>query len=225
VNGAPLGHAFDHHVWATVTMIDACRALPPEQLGTSAAGTYGSIRDTIRHLVESDAIYLSAFEGGVGSGLGADVMDLDEWRAEMERHGDRWRAVLARDHDPEAIVVRRRSNGSESHAPAGIRFAQALVHGADHRSHLATILTTLGVEPRRRRLGLRPVARPRDRGRSARRRVGRDPSRTNGGGHVRVPRRDDRSPAPHAGRPPRPAWRCARGVGRHARHGRRLAAA
>ena len=147
VNGDLLRHAFDHHVWATATMIDACLALPPEQLGTNAAGTYGSIRDTIRHLVDSDAIYLSAFEGGVGSGLQADAMSVEDWRAEMSRHGERWRAVLAKDLDPAGVVVRRRSNGSESHAPAGIRLAQALVHGADHRSHLATILTTLGVEP------------------------------------------------------------------------------
>jgi uncharacterized damage-inducible protein DinB len=147
MDGALLRDAFDHHVWATVTIIDACLALPPEQLGTSAAGTYGSIRDTIQHLVESDAVYLSAFEGGVGSSLDADSMSPNDWRTEMARHGDRWRAVLARKLEPEGIVVRHRPNGSESHAPAGIRFAQALVHGADHRSHLATILTTLGVEP------------------------------------------------------------------------------
>ena len=147
MNGQILVDAFDHHVWATTTLIDACLALPPEQLGTSAAGTYGSLRDTIRHLVDSDATYLSAFEGTRGSGLDADLMSVADWRAEMAGHRARWRAALDREFEPTEMIVRHRVNGSQSHAPAGIRFAQALVHGADHRSHIATILTTLGVEP------------------------------------------------------------------------------
>jgi uncharacterized damage-inducible protein DinB len=44
-------------------------------------------------------------------------------------------------------VVRRREDGSETHAPIGIRLAQALHHGTDHRSQICTVLTTLGVEP------------------------------------------------------------------------------
>ena len=45
------------------------------------------------------------------------------------------------------MVVRRRDDGSETHAPAGIRLAQALHHGTDHRSQICTALTTLGMEP------------------------------------------------------------------------------
>src|SRR5512140_927926 len=101
VNGALLRNAFDHHVWATVTIIDACLALPPDQLGTSAAGTYGSLRDTIRHLVDSDASYLMAFEAGTAPPLDADAMSAADWKSEMATHGDRWRAVLERDIDPE----------------------------------------------------------------------------------------------------------------------------
>jgi uncharacterized damage-inducible protein DinB len=33
------------------------------------------------------------------------------------------------------------------HAPLGIRLAQALHHGTDHRSQVCTALTTLGIEP------------------------------------------------------------------------------
>ncbi len=146
MNGALLRDAFDHHVWATVTLIDACLALSPDVLGTSAAGTYGSIRDTVEHLVDSDAGYLGAFETGASTPVG-DSMSLADWRAEMAGHGDRWRAILERDIEPEALVVHRRRDGSRRGAPAGIRLAQALLHGADHRSHVATILTTLGVEP------------------------------------------------------------------------------
>ena len=65
----------------------------------------------------------------------------------MEGNGPAWSAVVARELDPDAVVVRRRDDGSESHAPVGIRIAQALHHGTDHRSQICTALTTLGVEP------------------------------------------------------------------------------
>jgi len=45
------------------------------------------------------------------------------------------------------MVVRRRDDGSESHAPLGIRIAQVIHHGTDHRSQVCTALTNLGIEP------------------------------------------------------------------------------
>jgi uncharacterized damage-inducible protein DinB len=47
----PLEDAFNHHVWASLRVLDACATLEPEQLQTSVPGTYGTILDTVRHLV------------------------------------------------------------------------------------------------------------------------------------------------------------------------------
>ena len=44
-------------------------------------------------------------------------------------------------------VVAHRYDGTQSHSPAGIRLAQALHHGTDHRSQICTGLTALGQEP------------------------------------------------------------------------------
>ena len=74
-------------------------------------------------------------------------MGLADLKRVMGANGKAWAALLGEELDPDAIVVRRRSDGSEGHAPAGIRLAQALHHGTDHRSQICTILTGLGVEP------------------------------------------------------------------------------
>lgn len=58
-----LSDAFAHHIWATERLIDECAALTPEQLKTPAPGTYGSIIDTLRHLVTTDSWYLTFFRG------------------------------------------------------------------------------------------------------------------------------------------------------------------
>ena len=142
-----LEDAFGHHVWATLELIDACLALDPEQLETSVPGTYGSILATMRHLVGADASFLPALTGESVAAVDQEQMDLAELRTIMERDGVAWSALLARDLDPDAAVVWHRDDGSESHAPMGVRLAQALHHGAHHRSQVCTALTVLGFEP------------------------------------------------------------------------------
>ena len=143
-----LADAFAHHVWATITLIDACSALDPAQLDASAEGTYGSIIDTMRHLVGGDASYLHVLTGGQSAEIEDEAsLDLAAMRAIMVADGPLWADLVALDLDPDAVVIRRRDDGSESHAPLGIRLAQVIHHGSDHRSQICTDLTTIGVTP------------------------------------------------------------------------------
>ena len=142
-----LADAFEHHVWATLVVIDVCAALPPEQLETNAPGTYGPILDTLRHLVDADVSYLVPLTDGRVEPIDEETMDLATMRAVMEANGPNWANVISGDLDPERVVVRHRDDGSDSFAPLGVRLAQALHHGTDHRSQICTALTSLGVEP------------------------------------------------------------------------------
>jgi uncharacterized damage-inducible protein DinB len=142
-----LADAFGHHVWATLQLLDACGALTPEQLATGVPGTYGSILDTMRHLVGADSSYLALLSGGRVSQIDEDHLDLAGLRVAMEANGPVWSWLVAQDLDADEVMVRHRDDGSESHAPIGIRLAQAIHHGTDHRSQVCTALTALGVEP------------------------------------------------------------------------------
>jgi uncharacterized damage-inducible protein DinB len=142
-----LADAFDHNVWATLRVIDACLALDDEQLATTVPGTYGSILVTMRHLVGADASYLELLSDGRFPAVDEDSMSLAELRAVMEAAGPVWADVVAAADDPDRMVVRHRDDGSTSTAPLGIRLAQVVHHGTDHRSQVCTALTTLGIEP------------------------------------------------------------------------------
>jgi uncharacterized damage-inducible protein DinB len=142
-----LKDAFAHHVWATLRLFDSCMELTPEQLQTAAPGTYGSILDTARHIVGADASYLFVTTRERTARIDEDRMDLPQLRAQMETHGAAWSQLLEDELDPDAVLVRHRDDGSETHAPLGIRLAQVLHHGTDHRSQICTSLTTLGIEP------------------------------------------------------------------------------
>ena len=142
-----LADAFDHHVWATLQLIDACLVLSDEQLATTVPGTYGSILDTMRHLVGAGAQYLWLLSDGQVSEIEEDAMILPDLRPVMEANGPVWDAVLAQDLDPDVVVSRTRDDGTDSLAPMGIRLAQAIHHGTDHRSQVCTALTSLRIEP------------------------------------------------------------------------------
>ena len=142
-----LADAFDHHVWATIQVIDACAALSADQLDATVPGTFGSILATLRHTVGADAGYLSLLSGGRAAEIDEETMDLAELRATMERHAPVWSALLEQDLDPDTEVVRYRDDGSTSTAPLGVRIAQVIHHGSDHRSQVCTALTSIGITP------------------------------------------------------------------------------
>lgn len=142
-----LQDAFGHHVWATLTLLDVCRQLPAERLDTAVPGTYGSILDTMRHLVGADGSYLFVLTEGRVAPIDEDAMDLDELRASMVGFGEAWSDLLAGDLDPGRRLTRHRDDGSSTEAPISIRLSQALHHGTDHRSQICTALTSIGVEP------------------------------------------------------------------------------
>ena len=118
MSGSVLADAFAHHAWATMQLIDVCRALNAEQLATSVPGTYGSILDTIRHVVGADASYLNLLTTGRGGG---------PVRAALESVG---RAARRHSWRPSAGRLLgtgvRRSGGPDRHRPSLRRSGAAL---------------------------------------------------------------------------------------------------
>ena len=143
---AMLRDAFGHHNWASLVVLDACAGLTDEQLIATVPGVYGSILDTLRHLVEADVWYLHTLTDPRVPTIDESTMRVAELRAEMALNGPRWHAFLERELDPAQDVAFGNSIG-ETHAPMGIRVAQVLHHGTDHRSQVCTILTALGIAP------------------------------------------------------------------------------
>jgi uncharacterized damage-inducible protein DinB len=135
-----------HHIWATERLIDACDALTPEQLRTTTTGTYGPIIATLAHMVSSDGWYLTFFRDWTNAiDEDADVT-LAELRSAITANGAAWMELLSGDLDGERDMVEH-GDGWDFHSPAGLRLAQTIQHGTDHRSQVCTALTSLGIEP------------------------------------------------------------------------------
>jgi len=139
--------AFGHHIWANQLILDACAALTPEQLSTPVPGTYGSIASTLRHLIQADSFYLWVQNGSTGPMISSEnSLSIAELRAANADHGQRYREILDGPQDPD-IDVAEHGDGWDFVATLGIRVAQIVHHGSDHRSQICTGLTALSVAP------------------------------------------------------------------------------
>jgi uncharacterized damage-inducible protein DinB len=142
-----LGDAFAHHAWATERLLAACSGLTREQLFSEVIGTYGPIIATLNHLVQSDAWYLFVLTDGKFPAIPDESkLGIDELRDAARANAGAWTEYLAADPNPEADNARY-GDGWEYHVPVGVRLAQVVHHGTDHRSQVCTALTSLGIEP------------------------------------------------------------------------------
>jgi len=123
-----------HHVWATLRLVDRCLELSPEELAPSTPGTYGSIHATLAHLVRGDVGFRRWIEDQeVVCGEQGPPPPVATLRADMEQQGYRWRELLDSESELAATNV-------------GLLLTQAVHHGADHRTHVCSILGAHGLQ-------------------------------------------------------------------------------
>ena len=139
---------YKHHLWANLSLLDACEQLPDEGLDAGATGTYGAIRDTLLHLFAAEGRYLAAM---TGSGESPDALKegtfpgIAELKDRARVTGERLMALAENAQTNEIIRVER--GGQRYEIPISIFVAQAINHGTEHRAHVGTALTQSGIEP------------------------------------------------------------------------------
>jgi uncharacterized damage-inducible protein DinB len=135
-----------HNEWATRVMIDACAALPREQLHQRFDMGPGSLADTLAHIVGSMRRWGDVLAGRAERPrLEASPPAI----ADLRGHFDEISRDLqssARAHPPQELVTASRGGRSFTFARGGV-LAQVLTHGVHHRAQCLNMLRRLGVEP------------------------------------------------------------------------------
>jgi uncharacterized damage-inducible protein DinB len=140
--------AIRHHVWATDVLLDTCADLSESQLRQSMPAMYGGVLDTLRHLVDSDGWYVFRLEGSKGEHGDLDgEADLAVIRRLAAENAAAWERLMKAGLESDREIVSASTEGPIVHTFVGVRVAQAVHHGTDHRSQVCTALTTFGIEP------------------------------------------------------------------------------
>ena len=138
-----------HNAWATSQVLAFCGELDESTLNATVPGTFGTIIEILRHLIDSESSYLFRLTGAwpalpwpkddaVGIGV------LTERAAIL---APAFEQFVARDVDSERLGEARGDNGDVFAVPAGIFLTQTIHHANEHRAHICTILGALGYEP------------------------------------------------------------------------------
>jgi uncharacterized damage-inducible protein DinB len=130
-----------HKTWATLQLIEYCQRLAPEHLDATIPGTYGSVRETLRHLLASDEGYYRHVTGEDTGPPPAPEAGLGALAERFRALSKRWQVVF---QDPSAPdrEVRNRWGTSKGVAP----MAQSIHHADDHRTQVLSILGARGLE-------------------------------------------------------------------------------
>lgn len=145
MSDATLLAAVRHNVWANLELLAFCGTLTDEQRAWKVPGTYGTVHETLQHIVGAENFYLFALTGELPSGgrLAPELRPIEELIERERVNGERIERVLVGDFDPDRVVTRR----DRGTATARVIVAQFVHHGSDHRAHVGTILGAYGVEP------------------------------------------------------------------------------
>ena len=137
-----------HNRWANMRLLDALEGLSDEQLDASIEGVYGTLRDTLVHMLRSEEGYSRHFNftSSIPSPALREMTTFPgfaELRRRAQRSGTEMIAVAER-ADPDQVLE---FDDGTYLAPVIVLLMQAVNHGIDHRSQIATMLSQQGIEP------------------------------------------------------------------------------
>ena len=136
---------FEHHLWATEVLIDHLDRLPTEQLDASVPGTYGSMIDTLTHMVDADSRYLLRLRDPAPPPAEDRIgISLAQLGSEIPEHRERWARAL---DDLEAgrlhAAILGREDYPDTDPAESMLLIQAIHHGNDHRTQICSTLGAL----------------------------------------------------------------------------------
>jgi len=146
-----LDRLYDYGYWANTRLFPVLSQLTPEQFTQSVAGSYGSVRNTLVHVLSAEWGWLDRC-GGPARGLPLKPDDyptvdalVSTWTT-VETHLRHFLSTL-KDEDLDRVVEYQNPRGEKRTGILGDLLQHGLVHGVHHRGQVALLLRTLGYTP------------------------------------------------------------------------------
>ncbi len=142
---------YDYGYWANGKLFNVISQLTPEQFTVAVAGSYGSIRNTMVHLLSAEWGWLSRC-GGPERGPRLNPADYPTVESLIEvsgKVGVHVREFLSglKDEDLARNVAYMNDRAEERSMPLGTLLQHAANHGVHHRGQVALLLRLLGYAP------------------------------------------------------------------------------
>ncbi len=138
---------FSHNLWANLRLLERCAELTSEQLDATTSGTYGSIRDTLQHIVTAERSYFSRISTGQRYNHPEDAppMTLAEMMESLRTTGSSLIEWAPKVQANDTVTIDW--EGTPREVPKTIILTQVINHATEHREQIKAIITQLGIEP------------------------------------------------------------------------------
>jgi uncharacterized damage-inducible protein DinB len=137
--------------WANARFVEAMKGLPDEEWSKPVASSFGSLRETLAHIISAEWIWLRRWRGEDSTSPPAwlESEDRDELGArlgEVEEERRRWFAGLSAEQLESRLTYRTLKGKEYSHVLAD-QIRHVVNHSTYHRGQAATQLRQLGHAP------------------------------------------------------------------------------
>ena len=138
---------FSHHLWSNLRLLERCSELTRGQLDATIVGAYGSIYETLQHIVTSEKSYFSRISTGKRYDRPENVppMTIAEMIDSARATGEGLIEFVPKIKAEDTVEVDW--EGAPRMVPITILITQALNHATEHREQIKAIMTQIGVEP------------------------------------------------------------------------------
>ncbi len=131
--------------WANQQVLAACASLSEAQLTAQIPGAYGSVRETFRHILRSEAYYIGRITGARPEPPfkwedGPSLAELSAYAAQL---GEAFLEVIQR--VPPTQNIHEEEDGKFIDYQARQLFMQVVNHGIEHRTNITTFLNSQGL--------------------------------------------------------------------------------
>jgi len=138
---------FSHNLWANLRLLERCAELTSEQLDATISGIFGSIHDTLQHIVTAEQSYFLRISTGQPRRQPEDAppLTIAKMMESVRLTGlgfIEWAPKVQADD-----TVQLDWEGTLREVPKTIILTQAINHATEHRAQIMTILTQLGIQP------------------------------------------------------------------------------
>ncbi|HXQ97971.1 MAG TPA: DinB family protein [Candidatus Limnocylindrales bacterium] len=142
---------FAYNEWANRRTLEGCESLSTDQLLEPLGGSFGSVRNTLAHIMDVEWLYLERWQGRSPTGLPdvenyPDLVQIDErWKTVDEAMREYVRALSQA--DIVRIVEFRNTRGNLFRHPLWETMQHLVNHSTYHRGQVTTLLRQLGGKP------------------------------------------------------------------------------
>ena len=142
---------FDYNAWANRRTLDACAGIPNEKFLSQIGGSFGSLRNTLSHIMDVEWIYHERWNGRSPSGLpkAEDYPNLTSIRTRWQTVESDLKNYLKALSAGEIgrVIEFRNTKGTLYQHPLWETMQHMVNHSTYHRGQITTLLRMAGGQP------------------------------------------------------------------------------